>query len=124
MAVMMRLQVGSGRPHRRRTVQESRKGLSLPKKSCRRYGGKGWVKGPPGPHGAGRLVSQSGVEAQGRESGGAYRLVMVVAFLCRNWVLRFALVPSARLGVNPSANRPADRGDLLPQVWMAKGPVR
>src|SRR5215831_17455769 len=58
------------------------------------------------------------------ESGGAYRLAMVVSLLCRNLVFPFALVPSQRLGVDPSADRPTDRSDLLPQIWLATGPVR
>src|SRR5262245_14075522 len=58
------------------------------------------------------------------ESGGAYRLAMVVAFLCRNLDFPLALVPGQRLGIDPSADHPTDRSDLLPQIWLATGPGR
>src|SRR5262245_5831811 len=58
------------------------------------------------------------------ESNGPCRLAMVVALLSRIRVFSFALVSIKRLGVDPSPDHLVDRGDLLPQVWLAKGPVR
>jgi len=48
----------------------------------------------------------------------------VVALLHRIWVSSFALVPIEWLGVDPSAGHPVDWRDLLPQVRLAKGPIR
>src|SRR5215467_12458766 len=105
------------RPSSRRAEEVDRHG-GVRKRNCSRCGDKGWVRGRS------LRSRRPALDAQGRESDGPCRLAMVVALLSRIRVFSFALVPIKRLGIDPSPDHLVDRGDLLPQVWLAKGPVR